>query len=485
MQERFWQRIQQGIARWEISLLPGGLAIALVVSVRWFGGMQGLEWTMLDRVLRSRPEEGVDSRILIVGINEQDIQQMGTYPVPDRVLASAIQQLQRWKPAAIGVDIFRDQPVPLGATELNQVFRTQKTVIGIEQQSAALGEFSVKPPPALPETQVGFVDAALDADGVLRRSLLYSEDVQGTVRPSLSVVLAELYLAQKGVEIQQGIRDPDSIRVGAVELPRMQGRVGGYRHLDRGGLTSLINVRSGRQPFRMVSLGDLTSGKVSPDWVKNSVVLIGITSPSGRDYVNSQAVESVNPALVYGVEMQAHAVSQLISAGESGRPFIQVWAVYWEYGWIVGWGVMGIVLGWVVRSPWKWLLGLGLGFGMILGLGYGAILGAWWIPVVPTVGVFLINGAGLTAFYRYDQGYRSRLQERQWIIDETFNAIHNGPLQVLSLLRQHLKRTIVNCIKRFINHPLSPQTPHTAPLIPDLATKKSPAESGFADSPKQ
>jgi two-component sensor histidine kinase len=55
------------------------------------------------------------------------------------------------------------------------------------------------------------------------------------------------------------------------------------------------------------------------------------------------------------------------------------------------------------------------------------------------VGVFLINGAGLTAFYRYDQGLRSRLQERQSIIDETFNAIHNGPLQSLSMLKRNSK----------------------------------------------
>jgi CHASE2 domain-containing sensor protein len=439
MQNQFKQRLQRGMTRWEISLLPGGMAIALVVLLRWLGALQGLEWTVFDRFLRSRPAEGMDRRILIVGINEKDIQQLGTYPVPDRELAIAIRQLQQWKPAVIGLDVFRDQPVPIGATELNQVFQTQRNVIGIEKRLGVSSAVVVSAPIVLPREQIGFVDAALDGDGALRRSLLYTEDGQGQVYPSLSILLAESYLEQQGLKIEQGIHDPDSLRLGGVELPRLQGRTGGYHHLDLEGLVSLINFRSGHRPFRVVSLQDLKSGKVSPEWVRNAVVLVGIMSPAVRDYVNSQAIESENPALVYGVEAQAHAVSQLISAGENGRPFIQVWAWPWEYLWIVAWGGMGIVLGWVVRSPGKWLLGVGVGVGLIAGLGYGLILVAWWIPVVPPLLVFLINGAGLTAFYRYDQGYRSRLQERQSIIDETFNAIHNGPLQTLSMLRRNSK----------------------------------------------
>jgi two-component sensor histidine kinase len=93
----------------------------------------------------------------------------------------------------------------------------------------------------------------------------------------------------------------------------------------------------------------------------------------------------------------------------------------------------------VVRSPFKWLGLLALGTGSLVLLGYGTILMAWWIPILPALVVFLINGAGLTAFYRYDQGLRARLQDRQMVIDEAFNAIHNGPLQVLSALQRRSK----------------------------------------------
>jgi two-component sensor histidine kinase len=53
---------------------------------------------------------------------------------------------------------------------------------------------------------------------------------------------------------------------------------------------------------------------------------------------------------------------------------------------------------------------------------------------MPPLLVFLMNGAGLTAFYRHDQALRSRIRERQLVINETFDAIHNGPLQTLSRL---------------------------------------------------
>jgi hypothetical protein len=53
---------------------------------------------------------------------------------------------------------------------------------------------------------------------------------------------------------------------------------------------------------------------------------------------------------------------------------------------------------------------------------------------VPSLLVLVLNGAGLTAslFYRYQQDLKAKIQDRQFIIDHTFNTIHNGPLQTLA-----------------------------------------------------
>ncbi|MBE9032431.1 CHASE2 domain-containing protein [filamentous cyanobacterium LEGE 11480] len=447
MQDELRQRLKRGLDRWQISLLPGVATIGIVIALRWFGVLQGVELAAFDRWLRWRPAEPMDDRVLIIGINEQDIQQLKRYPVSDKKLADTIEILQQSKPAVIGIDIFRDQAVPPGSQKLKQLFANQNNLIGIDKIVLAPGQISVKPPPTISSDRVGFADAALDPDGALRRSLIYTVDDSaggsGEVRASLSMVLAERYLGSRDIEIREGTRDPDSIRIGNVELPQMSGRFGGYSQPDQGGLVGLINFRSGRKPFRVVSLADVSAKRVKPEWIQGKVVLIGITASSVRDYVNSKAVQSSQIALLYGVEAQAHTVSQLISAGEDGRPFIQAWSDPGEYLWICLWGGGGILLGWVIRSPFKWLGLLVVGVGSLLLVSYGAIVMAWWIPVVPPLLVFLINGAGLTAFYRYDQGLRERLQERQLVIDEAFNAIHNGPLQVLSELQRRAEGDVL------------------------------------------
>ncbi|NJL45825.1 MAG: hypothetical protein HC922_09115 [Leptolyngbyaceae cyanobacterium SM2_3_12] len=64
-------------------------------------------------------------------------------------------------------------------------------------------------------------------------------------------------------------------------------------------------------------------------------------------------------------------------------------------------------------------------------------LGGWWLPLVPTLLVFMVNGIvlpGFYLFYLYDQTLQLRLRERQWLIEHTYDTIHNGPLQTLALL---------------------------------------------------
>ena len=57
---------------------------------------------MLDTLLRWETAEATDERVLIVGINEEDIQRLGTYPVPDGVLADTLKALNTHQPRAIG-----------------------------------------------------------------------------------------------------------------------------------------------------------------------------------------------------------------------------------------------------------------------------------------------------------------------------------------------------------------------------------------------
>jgi len=406
--------------------------IALVILARLTGILQQAEWFALDYLLRSRPPEPIDERILIVGIDEEDIRQLKTYPIPDRNLADLIERLQLHQPTVIGLDIFRDLAVEPGRLELENIFRSHRNLVGVEKILPY--ELGVSAPSALPINQVGFVDSVLDSDGFLRRSLLGLVTPAHEFKFSFTIRLVEPYLAAQGISLENGIRDSSAMRFGQTELTRFSPNSGSYIDADAGGNQILLHFRSGERPFHIVSLRDVMAGTVPDDWIRDRIVLVGITASSFKDVVNAAAVSGENPGLVNGVEIQAHAVSQILSAVLDDRPLLKVWSDGWEYLWIAAWGILGISLGQVILSPFKLILALTVTCILLISTCYGLLLLGWWLPLVPAFLTLFLNGAGLTAslFYRHELNLRAKLRDRQLIIDQTFDAIHNGPLQTLA-----------------------------------------------------
>lgn len=429
-----WEKLSR--VSWQSQILPGMMVIGLVILARVLGLFQELEWKTLDSFLRLRPAEPQDERLLIVGIDEADIQRAGVYPISDQDLALLLQTLAQNEPRAIGIDIYRDLPVEPGNETLANTLKSLPNVFGIEKITGGL----VSPPPALPPARIGFVDFPLDQDGFVRRAYLgawppINHPDNGRFRFSLVLKLAEAYLAEAGLTLENGLQNPDNMRFGDTELFQFQPNSGGYVGADATGVQIPINPRSGKLPFQRVSMTDVLEGRVEARLIRDRIILIAITSLSVKDFVNSAAVNTDNPGLFYGVEMHAHITSQILSAVLDNRPMLRVWSDGWEYLWIVLWGGVGMLLVRYIARPSWYMLSVGLvGLGLA-GLSLALLwLGGWWIPVVPTLIVFAVNGCVLPGFYLYDQMLRSCIDERQRVIEQTYDAIHNGPLQTLALL---------------------------------------------------
>ncbi|NET51384.1 MAG: CHASE2 domain-containing protein, partial [Merismopedia sp. SIO2A8] len=329
-------------------------------------------------------------------------------------------------------------------TQFVAALKSMDTVIGAESVVPDQSGTVIAPPPALPIEQVGFVDALLDADGNQRRSLLGAKTIDGSYQFSMAIRLASAYLAPHGIILENGIRDPVAMRFDSVEIPVITPNFGGYARVDAGGNQTLINFRSGPHPFRVVTLTEVLADQGDAAWFRDRIVLIGITANSskyGADVAQSTAVTSPNPGLVFGVEIQAHATSQLINAVLEGRSLLHTWPDGWEYTWILFWGLLGMGVGRVIRKlGWHLVIISAFSIGLV-GIGYGSLLGGWWIPIAPALGVFLLNGVVLHAFYLYNHSLQSRIRDRQRVIEQTFTAIHNGPLQTLATLLRELDET--------------------------------------------
>ena len=429
--------------RWSFAVVPGLISIGVIVAARLAGLLQPLEWAALDTALRWRPVEPTDQRIVIVGITEEAIQATD-FPIPDGVLAQLLRQLQDYQAHVIGLDIVRDIPVEPGHDELVAAFQSMDNVVGAESVLPDRLGALIAPPPSLPPQQIAAVDSMLDRDGNLRRSLLGTATVDGDYQFTMALRLAQDYLEQHGVILENGIKDPAAMRFGSVELPRVHPNSGGYVRADAGGTQVLLNFRSGPEPFPMVSLTEVLEGQVDPEQFRDRIVLVGMTASSTKDIVQSSAVASSNPGLVYGVEIQAHAISQLISAVLDGRSLLRVWGVGWEYGWIILWGTIGIGISQLVQRPSRYFALVIVASVGLVGLGYVSPMMGLWIPMVPAGLAFLVNAVVLHGFYLHNKSLQSRIRERQLVIEQTFTAIHNGPLQTLATLMRDAENPSVS-----------------------------------------
>ncbi|MBD2491236.1 CHASE2 domain-containing protein [Aulosira sp. FACHB-615] len=439
MKSKIWEKIKFKNNSWHIGIMPGLIAIIFITTLRLSGTLQFLELALFDKLLRLRPQEPIDERILIIGINESDIRSVKAYPIPDQSIAALLQKINTYQPAVIGLDIIRDLPQEPGHTELIKTFKETKNLIAVEKLLGDISGFTFNPPPDLPGEQIGFTDALIDTDGKQRRSLLAASNSKGDWKFSFSLKLAQVYLKTKNIDIENVNGDAYGIRFNSTIFPRFHSNSGGYIQADDAGSQILINFRSRYQPFRAVSLTDIQNSNVNPDWIRGKIVLIGMTNPSAKDYRILSAIKSKNSGIIYGVEVQAHEISQLISAVLDQRPLIKVWADLWEYLWIIIWGILGLSLCLCIRNPLIIFIYIGIASIFLFTICYGLINIGLWIPLFPCFLSLLFNSIGLAAFYRYEEALCYRIQDRQLVIEQTFDAIHSYPLQTLSLILREVQ----------------------------------------------
>ena len=422
-----------------------------MIALRLAGLLQGWELATYDQMIRARPPEPKDDRIVIVTIGDADLRQIGKHPIPDADLAKLLEILRAGRSRAVGLDIYRDLPVQPGHSDLLQAYRHNPNLIGIHYIADQDNPEIPAPLILKQRNQIGFNNLVHDQDEKVRRGLLYwkSEDQQ-PARQSFALVLALRYLQTQGIKPKAAADQSGSLQLGQAIFRRYTAHDGAYILADDGGYQILLNPRGPANSFQQVAITDVLAGKVSPKVFRDRIVLIGYTAVSINDFVftsySSQFLGAPRP--IAGVEFHANLISQIISAAEDGRTMIHSWVDPVEWLWILVWAGFGAGISWRLRSPHLLIVGIAIAGTSLVLITYSALLIGWWIPAVPP---FVAMTASAIVIIAHIARVQEELRRSKEFLHTIINTI---PDPIFVKDRNHRWVVLNEAFSRFLGYPL-------------------------------
>jgi len=369
-----------------IGILAGGFAF-LILLVRMTGLFQGAEWMLGDLFFRlDRPNGITSDRITLITIDEKDLQNLGQFPVSNRILAQAIDKLTAANPRVIGLDVYRNFSLEPQEKSLAQLTKKTPNLIVTEKVMGSKIATSSLPETA---TRVSFNDRIIDGDGKIRRALLSkTTDTQDRQPLSFLFKLAVDYLKLDSNRVSAAISDSEnpSLWLKGAKINSFQSNDGGYIRANDDGFQVLINYQGTKEQFTNYSLSQLLEGKVPIEAIGDRIILIGSTAKSFNELYQTpySANESNNSvAQMPGVVIDANVISQLVSSALDEQPGLKTWSEPIEWLWIILWCLIGAAVGWWLQSLLLIVVGGVVSIIVLVTFSYLTFLNGWLIPLFP------------------------------------------------------------------------------------------------------
>jgi adenylate cyclase len=412
-----------------IGLILGVAASLIIIGLRSAGYLQFVELANYDIYLRMKEQVNIaDPRIVLIQTVEEDIQKLAEWPISDQNMFNMFDKLLIHNPRAIGVDLYRDIPIPPGTDNLNELLVSEKRIIIIEK----FGEDSSKRvagPEILRGTeQIGFSDVTVDNDGVVRRGLLFLDDGEN-FSVSFALRLSLLYLAKEGISPQPGEPNPEHIRLGNVTIPPFSQNDGAYTDVDDRGYQYLLDFMGGKDRFKTYSLSDVLEEKVDPALIKDSVVIVGVNAESVKDEFLTPYDRFADAGNVTaGIAVHGYEVSQLLRAALEGDTPMQTMSDFYEHLWIFIWGMLAAIMCLIARTIMRLSLFSVAGLSLLAGTTLLAFFNNWWLPILPPAFAWVLSAGLVNAFL---SGHEK--QEKKFLMDLFSSFMDGGRLEAQTM----------------------------------------------------
>lgn len=351
-------------------------------ALRMTGALQAMELLVYDSLMSLRPDSDKESPLVLISETEADIKRFG-YPLSDGIFAQSLEKLLASGARVIGVDKYRDLPVPPESERLNKVLTEHDNIIWIFFVGDNKQGY-ISPPAVLKGSEkIGFNDMVNDPDGVSRRGLLFLDD-KGVTHYAFPLLLALHYLA--GENIQPKNDEQGYLQLGNTTFLPLQRTTGSYARVDTGGYQFLVTYPHLHSQFPTFTIGDLLDGKISEQTLRNKVVLIGAMAPSLSDY--KLFPDGSNH---YGVELHAHIVDQLIQTALHNYPLQHDWSETQEYSWLLLWCLLGAIASFYRGGVIRLIVISSSGLLVLFGSAVWAFQYGLWLPLLSAMLAWLLT----------------------------------------------------------------------------------------------
>ena len=386
---------------------------AAVLSLTRPAALANLEYAVYDRLVRWTPTRQPSGKIVIVDVDEKSLTSIGQWPWRRDVISRLIDSLRDRGAAVVALDIMfpeSDRYEGTGRSPdavLSDTLRKGRAILGYGLLFDPTGE-APKPcvqhalslpiirgagvqtedpffqatsavcniPTLTSAAQAsGFLNAAPDPDGILRRAPLLMQ-YRGRVYPALSLAAVRSVSNAHNLVLRIANVNTAALGLEGQEVP-----------LD-GKSNLLLRYRGAKRSFPYVSAADVLNGQVDPDEFKDRIVFVGTTALGTREVVATPL-----DTLFVGVEVQATVADNLIQRDFMYRP---EHGVTLETQVVIGLGTITALV--VARFGLIWGAIVSMSFLVAAWTGSRSLLatdGAYFSPLYPSLSI-LASMAAMT-----------------------------------------------------------------------------------------